>query len=100
MTSGPCPVSSPETGMASTWMFNAAVLAEITTVLHDEPWSTRLYESLAPYRGQVVAVMNVQCLGSVDRHLGMLATVLGRGEEAAKHFERALTVDTRLRAPT
>jgi hypothetical protein len=43
--------------------------------------------------------MNAVCLGSVDRHLGMLATVLERWDDAEEHFEAALRVDTALRSP-
>jgi hypothetical protein len=39
------------------------------------------------------------CLGSVDRHLGMLAGVLGRWAEAEAHFDAALVVDTGMRSP-
>ncbi len=39
------------------------------------------------------------CLGSVSGFLGKLAGLLGRGEDAARHFERALERNRALQSP-
>ena len=39
-------------------------------------------------------------LGTVDRHLGMLAAVLGRDDEAEAHYAAALQLEERLGAPS
>jgi tetratricopeptide (TPR) repeat protein len=77
----------------------AGHLVELAAMLEDEQSAAPLYEMFLPYRGQVVAGMVACCLGSVDRHLGMAASVLGRWEEAEAHFEAALLVDTGMRSP-
>jgi hypothetical protein len=76
-----------------------AHLAEAAAALGADAASAALYEAMLPYANQVVAGMTVCCLGSVDRHLGMLAGVLKRWDEAAAHFDRALAIDAALRAP-
>lgn len=43
--------------------------------------------------------MQAFCLGSVDRHLGMLATVINRWDQAEEHFEAALGIDAALSSP-
>ena len=81
------------------WMCVAGHLVELAAMLEDEQCAASLYEKFLPYSGQVVAGMIACCLGSVDRHLGMAATVLGRWEEAEAHFEAALVIDTGMRSP-
>jgi DNA-binding CsgD family transcriptional regulator len=76
-----------------------AALAEVCCYLGDQPRAAALYARLQPYAGRVV-VLNaaIACLGSVDRYLGLLASVLGRVEEASQHFEHALTRNAALGA--
>ena len=81
------------------WMCLAGHLVELAAMLEDEQCAAPLYEKFLPYRGQVVAGMIACCLGSVDRHLGMMASVLGRWDEAEAHFEAALVVDGGMRSP-
>ena len=81
------------------WMCTAGHLVELAAMLEDEQCAAPLYERFLPYRGQVVAGMIACCLGSVDRHLGMMASVVGRWDEAEAHFEAALVVDIGMRSP-
>jgi tetratricopeptide (TPR) repeat protein len=74
-------------------------LTEAATLLRDRVAANHLYEAMLPYRGQVVTGVVTCCLGSVDRHLGMLATVLDRWNEAEGQFETALAVDAALQSP-
>jgi tetratricopeptide (TPR) repeat protein len=39
------------------------------------------------------------CQGSASRPLGLLATTLSRYEDAAQHFEHALTMNMQIRSP-
>ncbi len=59
-----------------------------------------LYETLLPWR-HLCAVdgIGAALAGSVERHLGDLATLLEEYDAAEDHFERALQVNTRLGAP-
>jgi tetratricopeptide (TPR) repeat protein len=57
-----------------------------------------LYELLLPYRSlNAVAVPEI-ALGSTSRPLGILATRLGRLEDAARHFEEALRMNEKMGA--
>jgi hypothetical protein len=80
-------------------LLTAALSTEAAVALRDRPSCSRLYDAILPYAGQVVAGFHPYCLGSVDRYLGMLATVLARWDEAQARFETALAVDTGLRSP-
>jgi hypothetical protein len=80
-------------------LLTAAHLSEAAVALGDRPSCSRLYDAMRPYSGQVVAGFHPYCLGSVDRHLGMLATILERWDQARAHLETALAVDTGLRSP-
>lgn len=56
-----------------------------------------LYELLPPY-GSLGGVAPIEALlGSASRALGMLATVLGRFEDATRHYDEALRMNTRMR---
>jgi DNA-binding SARP family transcriptional activator len=82
------------------WPVTVSLLAEVCADLDDRDRAALLYERLLPYSGRtVVAGFGAVCLGSIDRQLGRLAGVLGWGEKSRVHLERALEVDTRLRAP-
>jgi hypothetical protein len=74
-------------------------LVEVAAALADGGNARRLYDWLLPFAGLVVTGMQAFCLGSVDRHLGMLASVLELWDEADEHFQGALRVDTALSSP-
>jgi DNA-binding CsgD family transcriptional regulator len=55
----------------------------------------------APQRALHAAVVmggGVVCLGAAARYLGLLATTIGRWEDAWQHFEDALAMNARMRA--
>ena len=77
-----------------------AFLAELVTVLDDRAEAAVLYKLLLPHRGRVaVQGGGAVCLGSLSRHLGLLAHALGRWDDALRHFEAALAENRRLGAP-
>src|SRR4051812_36754107 len=57
-----------------------------------------IYELLAPLSGQIVAGGTIVS-GSIDSALGILATTLGRYEDADGHFATATEIEGRLGAP-
>jgi hypothetical protein len=61
--------------------------------LGDRDRCEALYRELAPGAGLQATLADVVMLGCISRPLGLLAAALGRGDEAAHHFERALEVD-------
>jgi hypothetical protein len=60
--------------------------------------AAELYELLKPYPGQF-ATTGTGVSGSIDWALGVLATTLGRHEQADGHFAAAAEMEERLGAP-
>jgi uncharacterized protein HemY len=59
-----------------------------------------LYQLLLPYARLNVIVGNATaCYGALSRYLGALATTLERWDDAAQHFEHAMTMNARMEAP-
>jgi tetratricopeptide (TPR) repeat protein len=76
------------------WHFGASLLAEACGSLRDAGHARRLYEALAPYGDFNVMAHPEFSLGAAARYLGILASTMSRWQEAAAHFERALTMNT------
>lgn len=75
------------------------LMAEACVELADRPRAIELYGLLRRHAGHALVVSNaLLCLGPADRPLGMLAALLGRPQDAIRHFEMALTVARRLSA--
>lgn len=63
----------------------------------DGAYATLVYDELLPHRDRyVVDGIAATSLGSVERSLGMLASLTGARELAADHFARALEADQRV----
>jgi DNA-binding CsgD family transcriptional regulator len=74
-------------------------LVEVCVFLGDTARATTLYRLLLPYDGHnLVAGPHVACYGAASRYLGMLAATLSRWEDAQRHFEEALAMNTRMGA--
>jgi tetratricopeptide (TPR) repeat protein len=74
----------------------AAWCAQSAFALRHRDAAEKAYRLLAPYRDLFgVEGIATICHGSVARHLGALATVLGRYDEAEEHLERALAGNRR-----
>ncbi len=86
---------------ASLWQASLAYLADSCAALGDERMAALVYPELEPLAGGNVMIGHlVACYGAADRYLGMLAATLGEEERAEEHFERALELNRRMRAPT
>jgi pentatricopeptide repeat protein len=72
------------------WLFALTLLAEAAAALEERDDALILYEQLGPYAGLVGLGASEVSTGSVTRALGLLAAVIGRPEEAARHFEDAI----------
>jgi predicted ATPase len=82
------------------WLLTMSLLADVHASLRDTGRSSELYELLLPYEAaNIVIGFAASCDGPVSRLLGRLAAVTGRPDEATRHFERALEMAERLRAP-
>jgi DNA-binding SARP family transcriptional activator/class 3 adenylate cyclase len=76
-----------------TWPASLACLAEVTARVGDAEVAAVLDDALQPFAGQLLVVGGTLCPGSADRYLAMVATVLGRLEDAEKHFVAALELE-------
>ena len=80
------------------WLLLSTLLADVSAGLGDTDSAAVLYGRLRPYEGQL-AIRPPGGTGSIDRHLGRLATTLGEFDDAERHFERATAIYTKLAAP-
>jgi tetratricopeptide (TPR) repeat protein len=82
------------------WMIAMTLMSDVCVALGDGGRAAVLYEQLLPYADvNVVIGLATVCLGSAARFLGKLAATMGRMEDAAEHFERALVGNARLKTP-
>jgi tetratricopeptide (TPR) repeat protein len=79
------------------WMLGVVELSEVVAVLGDKPRAAVLHRLLEPFADRCVVNLNVLCMGSAARTLGVLATVLERWDDAEAHFEAALEANARIR---
>jgi DNA-binding SARP family transcriptional activator/tetratricopeptide (TPR) repeat protein len=81
------------------WLTSLSGLSEVVFLLGDASRAQQLYELLSPYAERCVVLFGFLCQGSVSHPLGLLATALARYDDAARHFEHALTMNARIRSP-
>jgi tetratricopeptide (TPR) repeat protein len=78
-------------GGGGMWIVMVAFMAEVAAGVRSVPAAKVLYEALSPFGSQfIVCGVGGATYGSVWRQLALLADVLGRFDDAAGHFERAL----------
>jgi tetratricopeptide (TPR) repeat protein len=75
------------------WLLSICLLAETCAMLRDTARAAPLYELLLPYASLNATAAPELALGSTSRPLGIVATLLGRLEDAARHFEEALRMN-------
>jgi len=80
------------------WSLTAALLAETCAALRDTQRAPSLYALLEPFADRCVQVIFTASWGSIHRHLGLLAGVLERYDEAEGHFEAAIEANARIGA--
>ena len=81
------------------WLAAISILCDVCALLRDERNAVTLYELLLPYAGRCIVVgVGFSCLGTASRHLGGLAALMGRWEEAERHFKDSLAANTRMGA--
>lgn len=72
------------------WILHACALAQAAVLIRDERRAAELYDLLAPYAERNAISVSTVPFGPVATRLGMLASLLGRWEEAERHFELAM----------
>ncbi len=80
------------------WLTIVGCCATTATALQSAEACGFLYDLLLPYEDRVAAVYTTTS-GSLARHLGGLAAMLGRDVEAEAHFTVALATNEKIRAP-
>ena len=81
------------------WVVSLANLSEVAHRLGAREHAAALYEELVPYAHRNVVIGGGWvCWGSISRYLGMLATTLGRYDDAERHFGVSLQMNQRLKA--
>jgi class 3 adenylate cyclase len=81
------------------WLVTITYCAEVAAFLRDTERAATLYELILPHASRNIVVVTSACNGSVSRHLGLLATTLGRYEDAERHFVEAVDMAARLGSP-
>ena len=73
------------------WIADLALLTEIATSCEDAKLATSLYNLLLPYAQRLVLPSaTAVSYGSASYYLGILATLLGRWQDADRHFAEAV----------
>jgi hypothetical protein len=76
-----------------------AEMAQAMARIGDATWAAGAYERLAPYADRnIVNARGAGGYGSAALHLGQLAALLGRREEAAVHLHDAIARNTAMGA--
>lgn len=78
-------------------LLSASLLAEVAAACRDLRSAERLYRILLPY-----AALNIDTLeltsGAVARYLGLIAAAMDRPDDAERHFDQAIAVNTHIGA--
>jgi tetratricopeptide (TPR) repeat protein len=80
------------------WILHLCALAEACIVIGDHPRAAQLYQLLSPYADRNAISVSTVPFGPVALRLGMVAAMLGRWEEAERHFQLAMERCDRLGA--
>ncbi|HKS90959.1 MAG TPA: AAA family ATPase, partial [Tepidiformaceae bacterium] len=78
------------------WKPTCVLLATACADVGHRPTAEVLYNTLLPYAQDLTVVVQSYVMGCVAHHLGRLATVLERWDEAGDHFENALASHQRM----
>jgi tetratricopeptide (TPR) repeat protein len=79
------------------WPCTLALLSELCAAFSDRQRAERLYDLLVSYADRnTVGLYTIVFTGSAHHYLGLLAVLLERWSDAARHFENALSMNTRM----
>jgi DNA-binding SARP family transcriptional activator len=80
------------------WLYGMSLLAETAATLADTDSASTLYKQLVPWAALNTADVGEGIRGSVSRYLGLLAATARRWQDAKRHFDDALALNTRMGA--
>jgi tetratricopeptide (TPR) repeat protein len=78
------------------WLASMTLLTDVCWHIGDVDCGRVMYRQLLPYRELNACGFPEIVVGSVERPLGVLATMSGQWEDATEHFERALEMNARM----
>jgi predicted ATPase/DNA-binding SARP family transcriptional activator len=78
------------------WLCATSFLADTAALVDNPEAAAELYGLLAPWGGFTVVDASESLRGSLQRDLGLLASVLERWDDAVAHFETALEANERM----
>ena len=78
------------------WLFGMGLLAETAALVGDRDPAAVIYPLLEPWAAFSAVDVAEGFRGSIARNLGQLAALLGRTDDAARHFEDALGRNERM----
>jgi tetratricopeptide (TPR) repeat protein len=79
------------------WLSALGEATETVVLLGDRANAAVLYDLISPYSGRpMTAGRAVVSYGSADRHLGELASMLGRADDATGHFDAARALNSNM----
>jgi class 3 adenylate cyclase len=78
------------------WLYSFAFLAEVCHGLGDAARARILYARLARFAGRNITIGPVLAFGAADRYLGLLAATMGQVDDAVRHFEAAIALNSRM----
>jgi tetratricopeptide (TPR) repeat protein len=76
------------------WLFALSLLSEACALAGDRARAAVLYELLAPYADRLAVDVSDGVNGCISRPLGLLAGALDRPDDAVRHLEDAVELDT------
>lgn len=76
------------------WVFGLVLIADVAGFLRDAAAAAVLYQQLLPYHARNAVSAPDACIGAVARSLGILAGTTGRYDEAQRHFDDAVAMNT------
>jgi eukaryotic-like serine/threonine-protein kinase len=80
------------------WLFSISLLPEPCAFLGDRDAAAKLYSLLLPYEHLYAQAPVEAVFGSLARGLGVLATTLGRLEDAGRHLDVAIETERQMGA--
>jgi DNA-binding SARP family transcriptional activator len=80
------------------WLFAVNTLPDVAVSLDDARAAQTLYDLLLPYENLYAEAPVEGTFGAVARGLGVLATQLGRYDDAERHLELAIEIERGMRA--
>jgi class 3 adenylate cyclase len=81
------------------WPAALGLLSDTCAILGDKERARYLYDELLPVADKCIVIgAAVDCFGPCHRFLGLLATTMGRWDDAERHFKDALEMNARMHA--